>query len=318
MRNVFSAEITRLAQRDPKVILLSGDIGNRLFDRFKDQAPDRFFNCGIAEGNMMGVAAGMALSGFRPVVYTIAPFTTVRCLEQIRVDVCYHNLPVVIVGTGAGLAYAELGATHHSCEDVALLRALPNMTVFCPGDPWELRVGLERSLDLSGPVYIRLGKKGEPDVHPERPALQFGKALTLREGTDVCLITTGTVMPVVMAATERLAEAGVSAQVESFHTVKPLDVERLEDLLLRFPVIAIIEEHSRIGGLGGAIAEWRTYSSHVGMSVGGSLPTLLSFALEDAFVHDRASQADARREAGLTVDNVVAGVTTALANRMRM
>ena len=139
MRNAFAAEINAQAVSDSRVVLLSGDIGNRLFDPIKASAPDRFLNCGVAEANMMTVAAGMAMNGLRPVVYTIAPFVTTRCLEQIRVDVCYHQLPVVIVGVGAGLSYASLGATHHSCEDIALLRSLPNMTVISPADAHEVR-----------------------------------------------------------------------------------------------------------------------------------------------------------------------------------
>ena len=139
MRNAFAHEITQLAQQDERIVLLSGDIGNRLFDEFKDKCPGRFHNCGVAEANMIGVAAGLALSGLRPVCYTIAPFITYRCMEQIRVDACYHNVPVTIVGTGAGLAYASLGATHHSCEDIGMLRLLPGLVVMAPADAHEVR-----------------------------------------------------------------------------------------------------------------------------------------------------------------------------------
>src|SRR5262249_51467724 len=159
MRNAFGSEITALADADPRLILLSGDIGNRLVGAFQGRHPDRFYNCGVAEANMIGVAAGLGLSGLRPVAYTITPFITTRCLEQIRVDVCYHDVPVVIVGVGAGLAYASLGPTHHSCEDIAFLRSLPNMAVVCPGDPVEVRLALKASIATreSG-TYIRLGK----------------------------------------------------------------------------------------------------------------------------------------------------------------
>src|SRR5215467_4329085 len=143
MRNAFADELTKLGSEEPCVVMLSGDIGNRLFDKFKDRHPGRFLNCGVAEANMTGVAAGMAMCGLRPVAYTITPFVTTRCLEQIRVDVCYHNLPVTIVGVGAGLSYASLNATHHSCEDVAFLRALPNMSIVCPADPVEVRCSLK-------------------------------------------------------------------------------------------------------------------------------------------------------------------------------
>ena len=144
MRNAFAAEITQLADQDPRLMLLSGDIGNRLFDDFKARYPERFLNCGVAEANMVGVAAGLALGGLRPVTYTIASFMTARCFEQIRVDVCYHRLPVIIAGVGAGLAYASNGGTHQACEDLAILRTLPEMTLLCPGDPVEVRLALDR------------------------------------------------------------------------------------------------------------------------------------------------------------------------------
>ena len=161
MRNAFAHEATRLASTDSRVVLLSGDIGNRLFDDFKKKHPDRFYNCGVAEANMIGVAAGLAMSGLRPICYTITPFITYRCLEQIRVDVCYHNVPAIIVGTGSGLSYASLGGTHHSCEEMGMLRLLPNLTVVAPADEHEVRGTLQAALAQSGPVYMRIGKKGE-------------------------------------------------------------------------------------------------------------------------------------------------------------
>jgi transketolase len=160
MRNAFADEITELAAIDKRVVLLSGDIGNKLFDNFKKIDKNRFYNCGVAEANMMGVAAGMALSGLRPIIYTITPFTTTRCFEQIRVDVCYHRAPVIIVGTGSGLSYAELGPTHHSLEDMAILRTLPGMCVLAPCDVFELRAALRVALQQDRPVYILIGKKG--------------------------------------------------------------------------------------------------------------------------------------------------------------
>ena len=160
MRNAFARVMTDLSQERSDVCLLSGDIGNRMFDRYKEVAPSRFINCGIAEANMMSMAAGMALSGLRPVVYTITPFTTTRCLEQIRTGVAYHEAPVVIVGTGSGLSYAELGATHHSLEDLAILRSIPNLQVCAPVDSLELRAQLRQAITEGHPTYIRIGKKG--------------------------------------------------------------------------------------------------------------------------------------------------------------
>lgn len=256
MRDAFAQELTKIAANDERVVFLSGDIGNRLFDEFKSRFPNRFFNCGVAEANMISMAAGMALSGLRPIAYTITPFITTRCLEQIRVDVCYHNVPVTIVGVGAGLSYASLNATHHSCEDVAFLRVLPNMTIICPADPVEVRCALTESIRHVGPVYLRLGKKGEPIVHTESPAFEIGRGIVMRKGSDVCMLSTGTMMPSVLNAASILENRGISTQVVSFHTVKPLDEQTLSDAFSRFHAVATVEEHSIIGGLGGAVAEW--------------------------------------------------------------
>jgi len=297
MRNAFADEITKLGKADPRVVLLSGDIGNKLFDQFKTQAPGRFFNCGVAEANMMGVAAGMALCGMRPVVYTITPFTTTRCFEQIRVDVCYHNAPVIIVGTGSGMSYADLGPTHHSCEDMAILRTLPGMTVIAPADSTELRMALREALSLDGPVYMRIGKKGEPVIHQSVPQFRIGHAITIRDGTDACLISTGVIAPVVMAAANILDGRGISARVESFHTVKPLDEATLAEVFSVFPVVAVVEEHGRIGGLAGAVSEWLATRGPAG-------GRLLSFGTDDTFMHEVGSQDYARRKFGLTAQNI--------------
>jgi transketolase len=292
MRNAFAAEVTALAAGDPRVVLLAGDIGNRLFDSFKARFPDRFYNCGVAEANMIGVAAGLAMAGMLPVAYTIAPFITSRCLEQIRVDLCYHDLPVTIAGVGAGLSYASLGPTHHSCEDIAMLRALPNMAVVCPGDPPEVGPAVREAVLRGHPTYLRLGKKGEKSVHPARPELTIGKAITVREGRDVCLLSTGTMLPEVMALAGLLAEQGVSARVASFHTVKPLDEAYLAGAFREFDLVVTVEEHGLIGGFGAAVAEWRSDRHLEGAE-------LLRFGSPDTFLHEAGGQGHARRWAGL-------------------
>jgi transketolase len=308
MRNAFADEITRLGAADPRVVLLSGDIGNKLFDKFKDRARGRFFNCGVAEANMMGVAAGMALSGLRPVVYTITPFTTTRCFEQIRVDVCYHKAPVIIVGTGSGLSYADLGPTHHSCEDMAILRTLPEMTVLAPGDSLELRVALRAALKQDGPVYMRIGKKGEPQIHAQEPDLRIGRAITVQPGKDVCLIGTGVMLSIVMDAARLLGAQGVSVRVESFPSVKPLDTARLQELFRQYQVVAVAEEHGRIGGLGGAIAEWLAPQD-------APRARFLPFGTDDAFMHEVGSTQYARNKFGLTAENIAGQVRAKLGGR---
>ncbi|HYC85649.1 MAG TPA: transketolase C-terminal domain-containing protein [Chryseosolibacter sp.] len=308
MRNAFADEITKLAAEDPRIVLLSGDIGNKLFDRFKEVAPTRFFNCGVAEANMMGVAAGLALSGLRPVVYTITPFTTTRCYEQIRVDACYHSAPVVIVGTGSGLSYAELGPTHHSLEDLAILRVLPGMTVLAPCDQIELRTLLRLAFHHDGPVYMRIGKKGEPILNKElaSTSITIGQAVTLRDGDHVCLIVAGPIASEAIGAAELLAAKGITARIESFHTIKPLDEKRLDRIFRRYPLVAVVEEHSRIGGLGGAIAEWRARQPS------GSWAAMLSFGSDDEFMHEVGSQEYARRKYGLTADSIAEQVCAVL------
>lgn len=297
MRNAFADELLQLALGDDRVVLLSGDIGNRLFDKFKAATTNRFYNLGVAEANLMGMAAGLALNGLRPIAYTITPFITTRCLEQIRVDVCYHEAPVLIVGVGSGLSYASLGATHHSCEDIAFLRALPNMTVVCPADSVELRCAMRAALQHPGPLYIRMGKKGEPDVHASTPNFALGKGIELRAGTRACLLGTGTIMPVVLAAAQLLEAADVSTRVVSMHTVKPLDEVLLTEVFASFAVVTTVEEHSLIGGFGSAVAEWKADQQ-------GSLAPLCRLGTFDEFFHEVGEQDRARAHFGLTAQNI--------------
>ena len=306
MRNAFADQILQLARRDNRVVLLSGDIGNRLFDKLRDEFPDRFYNCGIAEAGMIGMAAGLAMSGLRPYCYTIAPFVTYRCMEQIRVDLCYHHQPVVLVGTGAGLSYASLGGTHHSCEEMGMLRLLPGLSVAAPADNAELRALMNATLSHEGPVYLRIGKKGEPDVHQTVPELALGQSLTLRNGGAACLLCAGTLLPTALEAAAKLEEAGVSTRVVSFPSIKPLDRVALQSAFETCKVVVTLEEHSRMGGLGGAVAEWATdYIS--------SGARLLRIGTPDEFLHLTCDQEEARTHFGLTPEGVAAQVCAALA-----
>ena len=304
MRNAFADEVTKLAIADERVVLLSGDIGNRLFDTFKAKCPGRFFNCGVAEANMVGVAAGLALAGMRPVCYTITPFVTYRCIEQIRVDVCYHDLPVTIVGTGAGLAYASLGATHHSCEEVGMLRLLPGMTVLAPADPMEVRGCLRAALAHSHPSYMRIGKKGEKSIHAAVPSLAIGSSVVLREGKGAALLVAGVLLPAALAAAELLAARGISAEVVSCPTIKPLNVELLRRLFAKHRIVAALEEHSVLGGFGGSIAEWLA-----DQPAGGA--RLLRVGTPDEFLHETCEQEHAHEKFGLTGEAIAARIAAA-------
>ena len=306
MRNAFADELTKLGDKDPRIVMLSGDIGNRLFDKFKAKHPSRFFNCGVAEANMMGVAAGMAMNGLRPVAYTITPFVTTRCLEQIRTDVCYHEAPVTIVAVGAGLSYSGLGPTHHSCEDISFLRSIPNMVVICPGDAFEVRAALRAAMQQDHPVYIRMGKKGEPVVHAGSiENFQIGKAITVSDGTDVCLLSTGNMLPEAIEAARKLRGQGISAQVVSFHTVKPLDQACLKDAFGRFKLVATIEEHSLIGGFGAAVSEWLA-DTRTGNQ------NFMRFGTPDAFFKQSGEQEYAREALGLTGHQIAEKIIHAL------
>lgn len=296
MRNAFADEILKMARECPELVLVTADIGNRLFDQFKAEFPERFFNVGVAEALMTGVAAGLASQGLKAFTYTITPFATVRCLEQIKVDLCYHNLPVVVCGVGSGYSYGILGATHHACDDVSLLRTLPNMAVVCPGDPQEVRAAMRASLKWPSPMYLRLGKKGEPNIHPGLPDLRIGKALPLKSGTAACLFSTGTVLPLALEAGERLAAQGIALEVVSFPSVKPLDQEFLGQAAERFSVWITLEEHSLVGGLGSALAEWlvdRRVSNQ-----------LLRIAAPDEFIKDCGEQEYIQRNVGLSGDSI--------------
>jgi transketolase len=297
MRNAFAQAVIELSDVYPELVMLAGDIGNRLFDGLKEKYPNRFLNCGVAEANMTGVAAGLAASGMRPITYTITPFNTVRCLEQIRLDVCYPNLPVIIVGTGAGLSYAGLGATHHSMEDIALLRTLPNMHVVCPADPVEVKLAVADALRLSAPTYIRLGKKGEPNIHEIEPHFEIGKGIPIREGNDIALISVGNMLAEAVATADKLQMNGISAQVISLHTVKPLDQILLSSVFANKKLIVVLEEHALIGGASSAILEW-------GCDEGLDLSKLMRFGGPDRFLFACGGQKQARKIIGLTAENI--------------
>lgn len=306
MRDAFASEMTYLAAERSDVTLLSGDIGNRMFDRFKQVAPERFFNCGIAEANMISVAAGMALSGLRPVIYTITPFTTTRCLEQIRVGVAYHQAPVVIVGTGSGLSYAELGPTHHSLEDMAILRTLPGLNVVAPADSAELVAQLRQALDAPNPTYMRIGKKGEPPLHDSSAQLGIGKANLLRDGSDLLVVGVGPILGEALQAAEIADANGISVAVACLGGVKPLDAVFLDEMAQRFPCWLSLEEHGITGGLGSALLEWLAERERPAIR-------LKRLGIPDAFLHELGNQTHTRRQLGLDAHGLAKSIRQMLA-----
>jgi transketolase len=255
MRTAFIETLFELAKKDPRIMLVVGDLGFGVVTPFMEQIPQQFVNAGVAEQNMTGMAAGMALSGKTVFTYSIANFPVLRCLEQIRNDVCYHNAKVRIVSVGGGMAYGSLGPSHHATEDLAVMRAMPNIAVLAPGDPAETRLAVQALVAYPGPAYLRLGRAGEEVVHNTDPVFEIGKAICVRQGDDATLISTGGMLRDTMAAAAALAEQGVQARVLSMHTIKPLDVDAVLRAAQETPAIFTVEEHSTIGGLGGAVAE---------------------------------------------------------------
>lgn len=305
MRNAFAKAMTELAQERKDVCLLSGDIGNRMFDHFKQVAPTRFLNCGIAEANMMSMAAGMGLNGMRPVVYTITPFTTTRCLEQIRTGVAYHEAPVVIVGTGSGLSYAELGATHHSLEDMAIMRTIPNMRVCAPSDSIELITQLRQGIEDGKPTYIRIGKKGEPNLLENFKKLGIGKANMIKHGEKILLLGVGPILSEAISARKKLGEEGINLAIASMGSVKPLDEGFLKNCIDQgYKKWITLEEHFKSGGLGSAILEWLNENNENSI-------TVHRIGVEDHFIHKLGNQEYTRTNEGLSCEEIARKVREA-------
>ncbi len=255
MRREFFFELERLAARDSSIVLLTGDLGFSLLEGFQKKFPSRFYNAGIAEQSMIGISAGLALCGAKPFVYSIVPFLTMRCFEQIRIDVAQQDLPVRLVGAGAGFSYGTDGVTHHSIEDVAIMRVLPNMAVVSPADSFEAVSALRESQKLRGPVYFRLSETSGRLYKPPA-SFEIGRAIPVRKGADATAFCTGPVLKNVLLAAEFLEEErGVSVEVFSVHTVKPLDAAAVLAAAEKQVPLFSVEEHSVVGGLGSAVAE---------------------------------------------------------------
>ncbi len=290
MRTAFAQELTALAKTNDKIVLLVGDIGNTLFDDFKQVAPNRFFNCGIAEQNMVSMAAGLAKSGFRPVCFTIAPFLTARCFEQIKIDLGYHNVPVVLAAVGAGLCYANLGPTHQALDDIAILRTVPNLKIAAPHDALDVRSWLRVCLKDEGPTYLRLGRDGETGVFRTVPEAKFGWTTfgwTYHKDALVHAIfvgNTATMLPVVQ---DILREEPVV--LSACASVKPVP-------LIHAEVAITIEEHGVIGGFGSALLEQ------------GTCQRVVRIGTPDEFLHSPMTSAEAREYCGLTPEKIASRI----------
>jgi len=301
MRTAFINTLIELARTDNRVFLLVGDLGYSVVESFAQEFPDRFLNVGVAEQNMMGIATGLALSGKIVFTYSIVNFPTLRCVEQIRNDLCYHNANVRIVAVGGGLAYGVQGITHHGTEDIAIMAALVNMTVIAPGDPVETALAVRASLEWKGPCYIRLSRGSEPVIHQVPPDFRIGKAIALRDGKDVTLIATGAILYNALQAADRLVKDGIRTRVLSMHTVKPLDAEAVLLSAVRTGAIVTVEEH-RTNGLGSAVA------TVLATSLDDRHFPLLTLGLKDEFPQEIGSHKYLLQKAGLSVEGIQATV----------
>jgi transketolase len=296
MRNAFSASLVEAARRDKRVLLLTGDHGYSLFDHFRRVCPGQYINAGVAEQNMVGVAAGLAKGGFRPVVYGLSAFVPIRVLEQIKLDVCHQQLPVIFIGDGAGVVYSSLGGSHQSTEDIAALRALPHMRILSPADDLEMTACMALALAAAGPVYLRMGKADLGRVHSEPPVLAWGALCPVRcDSGPLCWIATGSMVKTALAAS--LLWPG--SAVWSAPSIKPLSEEAVTALARRHELLVVLEEHSVLGGLGSAVTE----------IVAVRCPTwVCRIGIQDRFSRYCGSYGYLMREHGLDPASVVAQV----------
>ena len=257
MRDAFLDKLTQLAAVDKDVVLLTADLGYGVFEEFESTFPGQYFNVGVAEQNMTGLAAGLALEGKKVITYSIGNFPTLRCLEQIRNDACYHNLNITIVASGGGFSYGQLGMSHHTTEDIAIMRALPNITVVVPSNPWEAGEATEALIRSKGVGYLRLDKtNGSQDNADDN--YELGKALKIPSegGSDVSFFVCGGIIKEVIEAVELLKEFKISASIISMHTIKPIDGESIRDAVQNTKLLVSVEEGNIVGGLGSAIGEY--------------------------------------------------------------
>jgi transketolase len=255
MRRAFVETLTELAARDPRIMLLTGDLGYLALEPFADTHPGRFLNVGVAEQNMVGLATGLAEAGFIPFVYSIVPFAVLRPYEFIRNGPIQHRLPVRIVGVGGGLEYGTNGLSHYGLEDIAVMRAQPGITVIAPADARQARGAVAATWNLPGPVYYRLGKDDKTVVPGLDGRFELGKLQRLREGSELLLIAMGSVATEAAAAAQELASRGVSCSLVILASVTPAPVDELGGLLERHPVALTVEGHYRVGGVGSLVAE---------------------------------------------------------------
>ena len=299
MRKTCLDMVYELARKDRRVFFIGSDLGIGTLKQFKAEMPDRFFMEGVSEANIIGIAAGLALEGKIVYINTIATFLTRRCFEQVALDLCLHNANVRLIGSGGGMVYAPLGPTHEAIDDIAIFRALPRMTIVAPADADEMRRLMPLTVDYSGPIYVRLGKGGDPIVTNDRTPFQIGKTISMRDGSDALIVTTGVMLKPALDAAETLGKEGIETAVLHMPTIKPFDTEAVIEQASRMQAIVTLEEHNIIGGLGSAVAEAIAEANF------DAPRRFKRIGLPDVFPDKYGSQASLMARYGLTAERVV-------------
>ncbi len=303
MRDKFAEVIYQIGKKNKKIAVLVADISPAgAISEFKKNFPERFINTGVAEQSMIGIAGGLALRGMRPFCYTIATFALYRPFEMVRVDLCYQNLPVTIIGMGAGLVYSTLGGTHHTMEDIAIASAIPNMTVICPCDPEEMKHATTWcALKSKGPVYMILGKRGEKTFTKNAiDKFQVGKIRRVTKGNDIAIITYGTLISMSFEVKNKLKEKNINSSIYSCHTIKPLDEEGVLKILKSFKKIIVMEEHVPNGGLKDKILSL-AFKNKIKSDI-------KTFTLKDKFIHFYGTYSELLEVHGLSSKNIVSQI----------
>lgn len=303
MRKTCLDMVYELAKQDERIFFIGSDLGMGTLKQFKAEMPERFFMEGVSEATIIGMAAGLALEGKIVYVNTIATFLTRRCFEQVVIDLCLHKANVRLIGNGGGLVYAPLGPTHLAIEDLAILRALPNMTILAPADADEMRRLMPRTVDHPGPIYIRLAKGNDPIVTTNDAPFEIGKAIPMRDGSDALIVTTGVTLKPALDAAERLREQGLETAVLHVPTIKPLDADAIVRSAAAVPAVVTIEEHTVIGGLGSAVAE-------VLLEANYDFPKRFKrIGIPDCFPDEYGSQASLMKRYAITTGALCVAVT---------
>lgn len=305
MRDTFVRTLVELAKKDKRIELVTGDLGFGVLKPFWEQCPDQFTNAGIAEQNMTSVAAGMALEGKNVFTYSIGNFPTLRCLEQIRNDCAYHRANVKVVCIGGGFVYGSLGMSHQATEDLAILRALPDVVVMAPADLVEAEQCTRALASYRGTAYLRLGRGGEKSIHKKIEGFEIGKAIRVCEGEEIAIFSTGAIFEEVTEACEALKEKGYNPAVYTFPTVKPIDKALIEDISQRFKLVVTVEEHNVVGGFGSAVAE-------VMAEMRSKKAFLLRIGLQDEYSITVGNQKYLRKQYGMDSNSIVNRILQAL------